>query len=118
MFACLAGPWRCSPCRRSARAQGLPEGCNGAFRLDNRSSRAIRSIFNSGPAPSDTDFRDWLDDATLPPGLAMTFRGAGAVIDLTIMRDDGRRLQRRDIDICRLPLLLVTDSAITPTARS
>ncbi|MEO3472676.1 hypothetical protein AAFN86_12470 [Roseomonas sp. CAU 1739] len=103
---------------RVARGEELPEGCEGAFRVDNRSSRPIRSIFITSAAASDADDHDWLGETILPPGLAMSFRSlAGPLIDLTIVRDDGRRLQRRGIEICRLPYLLVGDGAITPAAR-
>ena len=100
------------------RSEELPEGCAGAFRVDNRSSRTIRSIFVSGTTASDDDYRDRLDEGVLPPGLALTFRYAQApLIDLTVVRDDGRRIERRGIDICRLPFLMVTDAGITLAAR-
>ena len=54
------------------RSEELPEGCAGAFRVDNRSSRTIRSIFVSGTTASDDDYRDRLDEGVLP-----AFRGIG-----------------------------------------
>ena len=100
------------------RSEELPAGCAGAFRVDNRSSRTIRSIFVSGTTVSDDDYRDRLDEGVLAPGLALTFRYAeGPLIDLTVVRDDGRRIERRGIDICRLPFLMVTDAGITLAAR-
>ena len=102
----------------SVRGGELPEGCGGAFRIDNRSSRTIRSIFITSAAVTDAHDHDWLGDTILPPGLALSFRSLAApLIDLTIVRDDGRRLQRHGIEICRLPYLLVTDAGITPAAR-
>lgn len=102
----------------SARSEELPEGCGGAFRIDNRSSRPIRSIFITSAVVTDADDHDWLGETILPPGLALSFRSLAApLIDLTVVRDDGLRLQRRGIAICRLPHLLVTDAGITPAAR-
>ncbi len=78
-----------------------------AIRLDNRGPRAIRQVFVSS-ASADQWGDDLAPPGAIPPGTVggLVYRG-GCVADLRLVYDNRAAEERRGIDLCAMPALIV-----------
>jgi hypothetical protein len=86
-------------------------GCAGGFTLSNQSGREIEQLYAGGA-------QDLLDPGTLPLGAQRSFFAAGAqAARLRVVFTDGRAAELGPVDLCALPVVVVSQGGIRASAR-
>ena len=97
----------------SALAPAQAQNCDTRFNFHNRSSRTVTEIyFDRSSNPNWT--RDELGADVLPSGRSRAFRAAySGLYDFKAVFETGQSLELRQVDICRITDVTVTDRGMS-----
>ncbi len=96
----------------SALAPAYAQGCDTRFEFFNRSSRTVMEFyFDSSRNPNWT--RDELGDGVLAPGRGRRFTAANTgMYDFKAVLEGGRSVELRQVNICAITRVTLTDSGL------
>ncbi len=91
-------------------APGPERGCAGAFTVINQSGREIEQLY-AGSA------RDLLEPGTMASGARRNFLATGPnAARLRVVFTDGRAAELGPVDLCALPMVVVTSGGMQASA--
>ncbi len=92
-------------------APGPERACAGAFTLVNQGGREIEQLYAGGA-------QDLLDPGTLPGGTQRSFYASNpGAARLRVVFTDGRAVELGPVDLCALPMVVVSATGIQASAR-